>query len=181
MAEPVKTILLVEDEAIIAIDEARSIGELGYRVVTASSGEAAVRIALGEETVDLILMDIDLGRGMDGTDAAREILNVRAIPVVFLSSHTEKEIVEKTEKITSYGYVVKNSGITVLDASLKMAFRLFEVNGKLRASEAHYRIMFESTGSSMILVEEDMTISMMNEEFARQVGYPPEEIIGRRK
>ena len=59
--------------------------------------------------LDLILMDIDLGKGMDGTEAAQIILHNREIPIVFLSNHTEKEIVNKTEKITSYGYVVKNA------------------------------------------------------------------------
>jgi len=77
-------------------------------------------------------MDIDLGRGIDGTEAAQAILRERDIPIVFLSSHIEKETVEKTEKITSYGYVVKNSGITVMDASIKMAFRLYEEKERVR-------------------------------------------------
>ena len=80
--------------------------------------------------IDLILMDINLGNGMDGTDAAAIILKDHDLPVVFLSSHMEPEVVAKTEKITSYGYVVKNSSITVLDASIKMAFKLFEAKIK---------------------------------------------------
>jgi PAS domain S-box-containing protein len=52
-----------------------------------------------------------------------------------LSSHTDPEIVEKTEKITSYGYVVKNTGNTVLDASIKMAFKLFESKTKEKEKE----------------------------------------------
>ena len=52
---------------------------------------------------------------------------------MFLSSHTEPDVVEKTENITSYGYVVKNSGITVLDASIKMAFKLFNANSKIKS------------------------------------------------
>jgi DNA-binding NarL/FixJ family response regulator len=70
-------------------------------------------------------MDVDLGEGMDGTEAAKRILADRTIPVVFLSSHTEREVVQKTEGITSYGYVVKHSGETVLMASIRMAFRLY--------------------------------------------------------
>ncbi len=46
---------------------------------------------------------------MDGTEAAALILKERDLPVVFLSSHTEPEVVARTEKITSYGYVVKDS------------------------------------------------------------------------
>ena len=37
-------------------------------------------------------------------------------------------MVEKTKIITSYGYVVKNSDIAVIEASIQMAFKLFEVN-----------------------------------------------------
>jgi PAS domain S-box-containing protein len=46
----------------------------------------------------------------------------------------------------------------------------------LRVSEEHYRTIFESTGALMILVEEDMTISMANGEFVRSTGYSPDEM-----
>ncbi len=117
-----KTILLVEDEALIALAKQRNLEKYDYNVLTINTGEKAIKISRENDNIDLILMDIDLGRGIDGTEAAELILKERNIPVVFLSSHTEPEIVKKTEKITSYGYIVKNSGITVLDASIKMAF-----------------------------------------------------------
>jgi CheY-like chemotaxis protein len=128
-----KTILLVEDEAIIALVEKKTLEKLGYNVIHASSGEKAVDIVKAGTRVDLILMDIDLGSGIDGTTAAEMILGTRDIPLVFLSSHTEPEIVEKTEGITSYGYIVKNSGETVLSAAIRMAFRLFEAKLKVQS------------------------------------------------
>jgi PAS domain S-box-containing protein len=119
------TLLIVEDEAVTGMAEARSLEQEGYRVIHVLNGEDALELFHKKEhRIDLILMDIDLGRGMDGTITAQEILKTNDIPVLFLSAHTENEIVEKTEKITSYGYVVKNSGITVLTASIKMAFKL---------------------------------------------------------
>ncbi|MGE5499858.1 MAG: response regulator, partial [Syntrophothermus sp.] len=130
-SESKKTILLVEDEEILAVSGEMFLRKYGYNVITAECGEAAIEIFRKNPMIDLILMDIDLGDGMDGTEAAKTILKERHIPIVFLSSHTEQEIVEKTEKITSYGYVVKNSGITVLDESIKMAFKLFEAYEKL--------------------------------------------------
>ena len=51
----------------------------------------------------------------------------------------------------------------------------------LRESEENYRTIFENTGTSMILIEEDMTISMANGEFVRNSGYSPDEINGRMK
>jgi PAS domain S-box-containing protein len=127
-----KTILLVEDEYLIALHEKKDLEDYGYEVITASSGEKAIDAALKAPGVDLALMDINLGAGIDGTKAAEMILRNRDIPIVFLSSHEEKEIVEKTERITSYGYVVKSSSITVLDASIKMAFKLFDANRKTK-------------------------------------------------
>lgn len=117
-----KTILLVEDEALIALNKVQQFKKYGYSVVHALTGESALEAVSSE--IDIILMDINLGNGIDGTEAAKEILKKYDIPILFVSSHTEKEIVEKTEKITSYGYVVKSSDITVLDASIKMALRL---------------------------------------------------------
>ena len=51
----------------------------------------------------------------------------------------------------------------------------------LRENEELYRTIFDNTGTSMILIEEDMTISMANDEFLRNTGYSSDEIIGRMK
>ena len=128
-----KRILLVEDEAIVALLESRQLGEEGYSVTHTVSGEKAIELMNSGGEFDIILMDIDLGSGIDGTETASIILQNHEIPVLFLSSHTEREVVSKTESITSYGYVVKNSGIRVLDASIKMAFKLFDAHMNLRA------------------------------------------------
>jgi len=135
MTHSQKTILVVEDEYILAMNEETGLMEYGYNVVIACSGEAAIQTVNTTPNIDLILMDINLGPGMDGTETAAVILQTKNIPIVFCSSHTEPEIVEKTEKITSYGYVVKSSSMTVLDASIKMAFKLFDANKKKHENE----------------------------------------------
>lgn len=129
-----KTILLVEDEVLIALNEARMLRKEGYEVELAASGEEAVaKIRSSIQVIALILMDIDLGPGrMDGTQAADEILKDYDIPILFLSSHSEADIVAKTEKITSYGYVLKNTGMIVLAATIKMAFKLHAAHQELR-------------------------------------------------
>ncbi|HPY04340.1 MAG TPA: PAS domain S-box protein, partial [Spirochaetota bacterium] len=131
----VRLILLVEDEAIIAMEEAMTLQSEGYEVIQAFSGEDAVVIAgRRNASIDMILMDIDLGSGIDGTEAARQILEFCDIPVVFLSSHTEKEIVDKTEKITSYGYIVKNFPPIILNTSIKMAHKLYLEKKRVKES-----------------------------------------------
>jgi len=139
-----KTLLLVEDEVVLAMSTQRNLKKYGYNVLVVNTGEKAVNICREDSNIDLILMDIDLGKGIDGTKAAELILKKDDLPVLFLSSHTEPEIVDKTEKITSYGYVVKSSSITVLDASIKMAFKLFEASQKVHASEENLRSIFNN-------------------------------------
>ena len=130
-----RTILLVEDEAIIALAGKQLLEREGYEVIRAPTGEKAVEIATDDNRrIDLVLMDIDLGAGIDGTEAAQRILATRPVPVLFLSSHTEKEYTDRADHITSYGYVVKQSGDTVLLTSIKMAFRLFEAKRALGES-----------------------------------------------
>ena len=134
-SENKKTLLLGEDDIIISTEKQQALERYGYKVQTSKTGECAISASNNNSDIDLILMDIDLGSGIDGTEAAEIILNNRKIPVVFLSSHSEKNVIEKTEKITSYGYVLKSSSITVLDASIKMAFKLFEAHQKIYESE----------------------------------------------
>ncbi|MBP9024244.1 MAG: PocR ligand-binding domain-containing protein, partial [Spirochaetes bacterium] len=132
-----KNILLVEDEILIAEYEKIELEEYGYSVFLCLNGEDAVETVFsGQHTFDLILMDIDFGKNRkDGIQTAEEILGKKDIPIIFLSSHTEKEIVERTESITSFGYVVKNSGIVVLDASIKMAFILHHEKTAVQAKQ----------------------------------------------
>jgi CheY-like chemotaxis protein len=127
-----KRILIVEDESIVAMTEAFMLGKRGYSVDTASSGELAIRM-LEEGTVPgLILMDIDLGRGIDGIAAGRAILERWDLPIVFLTSRSEKAIVEKARLVTRYGYIIKNSGDFVMLSTIEMAFELFEKERALR-------------------------------------------------
>ena len=152
-----KALLLVEDEAIIGMAESRALANEGYSVTHVLSGEEAIASMDGElgSRIDLILMDIDLRSGIDGPRAAMEILRRHDVPVVFLSSHTEKAIVAETEEITNYGYIVKNSGNTVLFAAIKMAFRLHQAHRLIEQSEAKFRDLIENTHEGVCIMDED--------------------------
>ncbi len=183
-----KTILLVEDEVIIAMQESNQLKNEGYEVIITTTGQKAIDIVCTEKVpVDLILMDIDLGKGMDGTVAALEILKEKDIPILFLSSHTEKEIVQKTEAITNYGYVVKDSNFTVLDASIKMAFKLFEAKvseiakeRKLVESEKRYRAIMTNIEAGFVVHAPDTSIIMCNKRASDLLGLDEEQLRGRK-
>ncbi|WP_108958869.1 PAS domain S-box protein [Leptospira ellinghausenii] len=174
-----KSILLVEDEAILALYEKKQLEQGGYKVTHVPSGENAIQLVIKDDNpFDLILMDIDLGKGLDGTETATHILNHREIPIVFLSSHTEREIVKKTETITSYGYVVKNSGFTVLDASIKMAFKLFEANELTKSKKEHLETVLHSIGDGVIATDQDGKVIRINPVAEKLTGWSHEDGLG---
>ncbi|MFO8041783.1 MAG: PAS domain-containing protein [Alkalispirochaeta sp.] len=130
------TILLVEDEAIIALNTVRILKDAGYSVTHVTAGESAVdAVHHRQADVDLILMDIDLGSGIDGIEAARQILRTHDIPVVFLSSHQEQDHLDRAEVVSPYGYVVKSSGTVVLLQAIRMAVRLHDATTRLARYE----------------------------------------------
>ncbi|HPJ43475.1 MAG TPA: PAS domain S-box protein [Spirochaetota bacterium] len=173
-----RTILLVEDNVITAMDEQLSLEKYGYNIIPAYSGQEAIDIFNNNGGIELILMDIDLGTGINGPDAARAILKIRETPIVFLSSHNEPEIVETTEKITSYGYVVKNSGITVLDASIKMAFRLFDAKRQIASTERKQQAMLSNIRDIIGITDSNGFVKYVSPNITRRFGWEPEDIIG---
>jgi PAS domain S-box-containing protein len=191
-AEKQKTILLVDDETIIAMTEKITLEKYGYKVIIANSGNEAVAAVETTPAIDLVLMDVNLGAGIDGTEAAAIILRQRDLPVVFLSSHMEPEVVAKTEKITSYGYVVKNSSITVLDASIKMAFKLFESKIKekekeslLCKSEEKFKQLFAQMPSAVAIYDavdngEDFVFKDFNIAAEKIEGIKKNDLVGKR-
>jgi PAS domain S-box-containing protein len=187
------SVLLVEDDPIMAMSETVNLENYGYNVVHVPNGHKAIEAVIDNNPViDLILMDINLSNNLDGTEVAKIILKEHDIPILFLSAHTEREVVDRTENITSYGYVVKDSGITVLDASIKMALRLhkaymdvknqkIEIENKeknLQVYEKRYRRLFESAKDGILILNADTGIIVdVNPFLINMLGYSKEQFL----
>jgi DNA-binding response OmpR family regulator len=101
------TILVVEDERIVARDLQQRLKKLGFAVPeVASSGEEALRIA---ELLrpQLILMDIKLRGKVDGLEAARQIGERLKIPVIFLSAYDDEETRSASRLLNAIDYLDK--------------------------------------------------------------------------
>ena len=167
----------------------RSLINYGYNVIPEFSGEEAIDTINANSDIELILMDIDLGDGMNGIETAKSILSSHNIPIVFLSNHTDKENVAITETVTSYGYIVKNSGITVLDASIKMALKLYESKEKTEHLSDQYSKIFDLTNDMVEVLELiynekgeaiDWYIRQINPSFCKFLGKTEEELINQK-
>lgn len=186
MTNDTKTILLVEDEALIALSEKTDLERFGYAVTIANTGEQAVELVRTTPEIDLILMDLDLGSGIAGDTAAEKILAIRHLPIVFLTSHSEREYVDRVKGISRYGYVIKNSGAFVLWDAIEVAFELYEANQRYEQrtaelEEAHRQLdrFFSVTPDLQCIVDVNGTLVKVNSAWERTLGYSVEEVEGQ--
>jgi CheY-like chemotaxis protein len=119
--DPPARIVLVEDEAIPALDVARRLRRLGYQVVAvASSGPQAVEYALTRDP-DVVLMDIHLHGAMDGVDAARHIQASAPVPVIYVSANVDAATRERIQSTEAAGFVPKPIHFPTLHRVLQRA------------------------------------------------------------
>ncbi len=100
-----KTVLIVEDEAIIALTYKRALNNYYITNTVATGIEAINSVKLNPP--DLILMDIMLEGDMNGIEAAKQIQNISHIPLFFLSGNTDKDTKKQALKLNPCGYLKK--------------------------------------------------------------------------
>jgi CheY-like chemotaxis protein len=115
------TIVVVEDESIIARDITQTLRAFGYEVVGGTpSGEEAI-VLTGKLRPDLLLMDIHLAGVMDGVESAQVIRARFGTPVVFLSAFAEPDTLERSKLAGPYGYIIKPFDDTELRTTVESA------------------------------------------------------------
>ncbi len=114
-------ILVVEDEAIVAMGIKHKLETMGHEVVdTVSTGKDAIRASKIHEP-DLVLMDIVLKGEMDGIEAARKIRDRFNIPIIYLTAYADEEMLTRAKVTEPYGYIVKPFKSSELNANIEMA------------------------------------------------------------
>jgi putative two-component system response regulator len=102
-----KRIMIVEDERLNALYLSKFLTSLGYSVLEiVPSGEMAISLAIREKP-DIILMDIMLEGEIDGIDAAMAIHKEGNTPIIFISAYSDDKLVERAQKVSPYGYIMK--------------------------------------------------------------------------
>jgi len=137
------TILVVEDEGIIAEDLAASLRKMGYDVpLTANSGEEALTL-MEARPPDLVLMDVRLRGGMDGVEAARRIRSRHRLPVIYLTAYADDVTLRRSLDTQPYGYLVKPFQDKELRTTIEVALRRRQLEELLQESELKFRQLAE--------------------------------------
>jgi diguanylate cyclase (GGDEF)-like protein/PAS domain S-box-containing protein len=137
---PKASILVVEDERIVAMDIQNSLKNYGYVIAgEADRGEDAIEKAL-ELHPDLVLMDIGLKGEMDGIEAAAQIRARFDLPVVFLTAFANQSTIERARESEPFGYILKPFEEHELVIAIEMAIYKHRMEKKLRESEERYEL-----------------------------------------
>jgi two-component system, response regulator PdtaR len=137
------SIMLVEDEIIVAADVKNRLENMGYAVLGIfDTGEEAIQKA-GELKPDLVLMDIVLKGEMDGIDAAQKIRELFDIPLIYLTAYSDEKTLERAKVTEPFGYVLKPFEDREIQSAIEMALYKHQMEKKLKESEEKYRKLVE--------------------------------------
>jgi len=138
-------ILVVEDEAITAMDLEHTLSRLGYDVPrTVATGADALQ-AVDELDIDLVLFDIVLRGPLDGIETAEILRRKHHVPVVFLTAYADLRTIERARAAEPYGYLVKpfhgeELRTTIETALLRADLERMQLENELRHRDLSARL-----------------------------------------
>ena len=167
---PQRSILVVEDEALVARDVQNRLISQGYGIAGwATSGEDAIAEA-EKSSPDLVLMDIRLKGKVDGIEAAEQIREKNDIPVVFVTALADDDTLDRAKVADPFGFILKPFSERDLHSTIELALYKHELDRSLRDQQAFLSAVFEGVPCSIIIVGSDHRIRMVNREFVDAFG-----------
>ena len=172
-----KKIIVVEDEAVIALRLQQMLITMGYDVIGVSySGEEALE-KIRSLRPDLVLMDIMIPGKMDGIDVAEIVISELDIPVIFLTAFSEDKIIKRAKKVAPYGYVLKPFQDVELKASIEVALYKKEMENALKESEKKFRTLAENANDGILIASMNGEHVYANKRAAEITGYSISELL----
>ena len=172
------SILIVEDEPIVAKDIQLSLQRLGYRVpATATSGEEAIRKA-GDTRPDLILMDIVLKGKMDGVETARQIQQKQDVPVIYLTAYADHHTLERAKVTSPAGYMLKPYQANELRTTIELALHRAQHDRHMQERLRWIATTVRCIGDGIVTTDRGGCVTYLNPAAETLTGWSQEEAIG---
>jgi PAS domain S-box-containing protein len=176
---PRPRILVVEDETIVALDLQQRLTGLGYTVTgLAQDGREAIRQFVATKP-DLVLMDIDLGPGMDGVETALVFHRRRDVPVIFVTANSDAETARTAARSGPIGYILKPFEDRELEAAIQIGMVRHEMERRVKASERRFSATLTSVADGLIATDADGTAAFFNPSAEKITGWRRDEALGR--
>ncbi len=121
-----KKVLIVEDEALIAMDLEMIVESMGYNIVGSSDNAIAALDLIANRDPDIILLDINIKGDKDGIELAEIIRDKVKKPFIFITSYADKATLDRAKHTLPYGYILKPFSEKELKASIEIALFRYE-------------------------------------------------------
>ncbi len=117
-------IAVIEDEALLAQDIALRLSKHYEVAGTAPSVEEALEL-LEQSVVDMLLIDIKLSGDRDGIDLAAIINERYQLPFIFLTSYSDKDLVDRAREVQPAAYMLKPYNDREIQIAIELALSNF--------------------------------------------------------
>jgi len=174
-----QTILIVEDEGVVALDLKLQLQDLGYRVVGIASSSDEALEAVRRKRPDLVLMDVRLQGQGDGIEAAARINQELPTPLIFLTSHSDAETVQRAAQTAPYGYLTKPYQLKELRAGIEVALTKSRLERQLREADRWFASTLQCVADGVVVTDLQATIRFMNPAAETMTGWTSEDAAGR--
>ncbi len=172
-------ILIVEDENIVAKDIQNTLSRLGYEVPATASSAGMAFEKLEEVKPDLVFLDIRLKGDVDGIQIAERIKTEYDIPVIFLTSYTDKNTLDRAKVTEPYGYLVKPFNEPDLQSTIEMALYKFQKDHATRADKNLYAKALSHLSEAVIITDIDGKVNFLNQKAESLTGAGSDAAAGK--
>jgi len=144
-----ETVLLVEDEAVVAKLVAGALDKAGYKVLRAANAqEALVVVRSCTAPIDLLLTDVVMP-GMNGRELADEVVKLRpGIRVLYMSGYTDDALLVRGVKTNSAPFIQKPFSMPELTVKIREVLRAKTITSTERDERRPSRVLAEAAAAS---------------------------------
>ncbi len=173
-----QTILIVENDAIIAMRLQKTLESWGYNTQWALSGERAIQEAYTTPP-ELVLMDIGLDGQLDGIQAAEQLHQQFSLPTIFLTAYSDDELLQRARLAEPYGYLIKPVADRELRSTIEMALYKHQMDSRLRDSEERLRLVTDNMLDMVSQIDLEGSYQYISPSYERVLGFSPQEMMGQ--
>ena len=172
-----KHILIIDDEAIIAMAIEDALYDLGYmNVVVAFNVNDAITL-FDNSAIDLAIMDINLNDSTDGIELAKLLKKKREVQVIFLTGNSDQVTISKAKYVEPMGFIVKPFDKKNLGINMEMA--LFQQMSISKSSQKNNQLLLDhffyyNNPNLIIRIDVNKTILKINPVISRITGKQPD-------
>lgn len=148
------SVIIIEDDEVTALNLKLSLQKYNYEIMAICDSSDDAKESINKHIPSVILIDISLQESNDGIEIAKFIKASHSIPFIYLTSHSNNEIISEAVQTEPYGYIVKPFDPASLHATIQTAIFKFDMESQRHDELAGSKIDDKSLEKMLYLKKE---------------------------